>query len=74
MIRNTALAAALVVGTASVALASEADPNLLNRYPAFNMTQGYTGPALQTSNVALTGSIKTGTQSWIDRASAQTGF
>lgn len=31
-----ALAAALVAGSASVALAQEADPNLLNRYPAYN--------------------------------------
>jgi hypothetical protein len=75
MIRNIALAAALVLGTASVALASESDPNLLNRYPAYNMTQGFTAPALQTSNVALTGGVvKSGSQIWIDRASAQTGF
>jgi hypothetical protein len=31
-----ALAAALVAGTASLAAAQEADPNLYNRYPAFN--------------------------------------
>lgn len=31
-----ALAAALVAGTASLAVAQEADPNLLNRYPAYN--------------------------------------
>jgi hypothetical protein len=31
-----ALAAALLAGTASVALAQDADPNLLNRYPSYN--------------------------------------
>jgi hypothetical protein len=31
-----ALAAALLAGTASVALAQDADPNLFNRYPAYN--------------------------------------
>ena len=30
------LAAALLVGTASAALAQDADPNLLNRYPSYN--------------------------------------
>lgn len=31
-----ALAAALFAGTASVAVAQDADPNLLNRYPSYN--------------------------------------
>ncbi len=35
-----ALAIALVAGTASVALAQDADPNLLNRYPAYNGAHG----------------------------------
>ena len=30
------LAAALLAGTASAALAQDADPNLLNRYPGYN--------------------------------------
>ena len=34
MITKTALIAALILGTASVAMASEFDPNLGNRYPA----------------------------------------
>ena len=56
------------------AFASESDPNLLNRYPAYNMTQGVAGPAFQTSNVALGGhAVKSGEQSWIDRASFSTG-
>ena len=69
MIRNIALAAALVIGTTSVALSSEADPNLLNRYPAFNMTKGQ---ALQTSNVALGG--HTWSHQSFDRAGATAGF
>ena len=35
-----ALAAALVAGTASLAVAQDADPNLLNRYPAYNGANG----------------------------------
>ena len=35
-----ALAALLVAGTASLAVAQEADPNLLNRYPAYNGANG----------------------------------
>jgi hypothetical protein len=31
-----ALAAALFAGSASIAVAQEADPNLLNRYPQYN--------------------------------------
>lgn len=48
-----ALAAVLVAATASVATAQEFDPNLANRYPAYN------GPAVQgpqgftSSNVRL---------------------
>ena len=38
---KTALSAALVFGSVSVALASEFDPNLGNRYPTYN------GPAVQ---------------------------
>jgi len=35
-----ALAAFIVAGTATVSLAQEADPNLLNRYPTFNGAYG----------------------------------
>jgi len=35
-----ALAALLVAGTASFAVAQEADPNLLNRYPVYNGANG----------------------------------
>ena len=72
MIRNIALAAALVIGTTSVALSSEADPNLLNRYPAFNMTKGVAGPAFQTRSVALGGYVAP--SQTFDRAGAVAGF
>ena len=58
MFTKIALTAALILGSASLALATEQDPNLANRYAGFN------GPvaaqvlqsapvALQTSNVSL---------------------
>lgn len=70
-----ALTAAIIFGTASVALASEADPNLLNRYPGYNMTKSVAAPVFTTSNVALTGhqAVVGGEKSWIDRASFSTG-
>jgi hypothetical protein len=58
MITRTALTAAIILGTASFALATEQDQNLANRYAGFN------GPAavfqsapivLQTRNVSLGG-------------------
>ena len=63
-----ALAAALIAGSASVAMADgEFDPNLGNRYPQAT-TQ------LQSRNVALTGStVIGGEQTWIDRASRSFG-
>lgn len=65
---KTALTAALVIGSMSVALASEFDPNLGNRYPQAT-TQ------MQSRNVALTGGTvaKSGEQAWIDRASRSFG-
>ena len=74
MITKTTLALALVLGTASFAFAAESDPNLLNRYPGYNMTR-VGGPVLQTRNVGLTSgyAVKSPAQSWIDRASFSTG-
>jgi hypothetical protein len=43
-----ALAAVLVAGTASLAVAQEADPNLLNRYPAYNGANGVSDAATIT--------------------------
>ena len=70
-----ALATALILDTASVALASESDPNLLNRYPSYNMTKSVAAPAFTSRNVALGGGsvVVGGQQSWIDRASFSTG-
>lgn len=53
MITKTALVAALVLGTASVAMAQgEFDGNLGNRYPAYAAQQSQ---GLEGRNVALTG-------------------
>jgi hypothetical protein len=64
MFTKTALTAAIVLGTASLALATEQDPNLANRYATFNGQALQFAPvALQTRNVALVGgqavSVKT---------------
>lgn len=64
---KTALTAALVIGSMSVALASEFDPNLGNRYPQ-------AATQMQSRNVALTGStVISGEQAWFDRASRSFG-
>ena len=64
---KTALTAALVFGSVSVALASEFDANLGNRYPQ-------AAAQMQSSNVALTGKAATsGEQAWFDRASRSFG-
>ena len=47
---KTALTAALVIGSMSVALASEFDPNLGNRYPAYN---GPVAGTFQSAPVSL---------------------
>jgi hypothetical protein len=75
MFTKTTLALALIIGSASVALSAESDPNLLNRYPGYNMTKQFGGPVLQTRNVGLTGGFvaKSIPQSYIDRASFSTG-
>ena len=54
MITKIALTAAVIFGTASVALASESDPNLFNRYPGANMTKQVAAPVFEGRNVALT--------------------
>lgn len=75
MFTKTTLALALVIGTASFGFAAESDPNLLNRYPGYNMTKQAGAPVLQTRNVGLTSgyAVKSPAQSWIDRASFSTG-
>jgi hypothetical protein len=63
---KTALTAALVLGSVSFALASEFDANLGNRYPQATSQ-------MQSRNVALTGAVAGGEQTWIDRASRSFG-
>lgn len=63
MFTKTALTAALIFGTVSVALASEFDGNLANRYPQA------TSQVLEGRNVALTG----GSTVMIDRAAQSFG-
>ena len=69
MLTKTALTAALIFGTASVALASEFDGNLANRYPQA------AAQAMEGRNVALTGgnAVVIRSQSYIDRASQSFG-
>jgi hypothetical protein len=57
MITKTALIAALVLGTASVAMAQDFDGNLANRYPGYAapLAQQHSSQVLEGRNVALTG-------------------
>jgi hypothetical protein len=56
MLTKTALTAAIVLGTASLALATEQDTNLANRYATFNGQAFQSAPVmLQTRSVALGG-------------------
>ena len=73
--KTTIIALALVIGGVSAAAAQEADPNLLNRYPVYNMTVTGAAPTLTTRDVALSGGhvAKSGEQLWLDRASFSTG-
>jgi hypothetical protein len=47
------LAAALFAGTASAALAQDADPNLLNRYPSYNGVAAAPQGTFQSAPVGL---------------------
>ena len=62
MYTKTALIAAIIFGTASVALATEHDANLANRYPGFSAAQS---APMQSRNVSLNAG-----QVVIDRAGA----
>ena len=72
MFTKTTLALALIIGTASFAAAQDADPNLLNRYPAYNMTKQAWTPSFETRNAALSGHATAG-HAQFDRASFSTG-
>jgi len=69
MFTKSALIVALTLGTVAVASAQEFDPNLGNRYPAYN--EPAAAHAMQSRNAALVsrhaGMVRT--ESYIDRAS-----
>ena len=74
MFTKTTLALALILGTASFAVAQDADPNLLNRYPAYNMTKQVWTPSFETRGAALSGHAAIGgEQAQLARASWSTG-
>lgn len=65
--KKIALITALVIGTGSVALANDFDPNLANRYPSYAAPKGQ---SMITRDVGLGGGNWTATQSpTFDRAS-----
>jgi hypothetical protein len=71
---KTALTAALVLGSVSLAMATGFDPNLANRYPGYNGPVATSSQALQTRNVTLTnGAAAVRSESYIDRASQSFG-
>lgn len=70
MITKTTLALALVLGTVSFAAAQDSDPNLFNRYPAYNMTTQSWSQSINTRSVALTPRVD---RRALDRASWSTG-
>jgi hypothetical protein len=72
MLTTTTLALALVLGAVSFAAAQDADPNLLNRYPAYNMTKQGWSQGL-TSRQAALGHHAGGEHVQFDRASWSTG-
>jgi hypothetical protein len=72
MFTKTTLALALVLGTVSFAAAQDSDPNLLNRYPAYNMTMQVWSQSLTTRNAAM-GHHAGGEHVQFDRASWSTG-
>ena len=85
-ITKTALAAVLVLGSASLAHAQGFDPNLANRYPSYaepgvygySANSGTPGPlnaqSLQSRNVALPqGTVHSSSDAWMDRASQNFG-
>ncbi len=60
---KTALTTALIIGTVSMASASEFDPNLQNRYPQASASQVFEG-----RNVALTAPAAVSNAMTVDRA------
>ena len=53
--KKIVLTTALVLASASAAMAFEFDPNLANRYPAYAAPQAQSAPVFTSRSVALTG-------------------
>jgi hypothetical protein len=64
--KKIALITALVIGTGSVALATEFDPNLANRYPSYTAPQAQ---SMTTKDVSLGGGSAQWQSPTFDRAS-----
>jgi hypothetical protein len=67
--KKIALITALVIGTGSVALATEFDPNLANRYPSYTAPQAQ---SMTTKDVSLGGGSAQWQSPTFDRASNPT--
>jgi len=68
--KKIVLTTALVLATASAAMAFEFDPNLANRYPAYAAPQAQSAQLLTSRSVALTGGQSIiQSQAGFDRAS-----
>jgi len=61
------LAAVLVAATASLASAQEFDPNLANRYPAYN------GPAVQSAQGFTSSEVRLGNRGYANQGFVTTG-
>ena len=71
--KKIVLTAALVLATASAAMAFDFDPNLANRYPAYAAPQVQSAPVFTSRSVALTGGQSiVRSQAGFDRASNPT--
>jgi hypothetical protein len=69
-----ALVVALLAGTASAALAQDADPNLLNRYPSYNGANGVADePVLVAPRTFQSAPVALRQNRGIDRAPVATG-
>ena len=71
--KKIVLTAALVLATASAAMAFDFDANLANRYPAYAAPQAQSAPVFTSRSVALTGGQTiVQSQGGFDRASNPT--
>ena len=71
--KKIVLTTALVLATASAAMAYDFDPNLANRYPSYAAPQAQSAPVFTSRSVALGGGQSTvPSQAGFDRASNPT--